>query len=150
MFVYPADAGGVIRMDAYDLDYSIPDQFYNPPRAYRFYGDARNVLSTTVTVDDSGSAAVSIVFNAATGVDDALETITYVNHGFATQDAVVYRTNGGTVVGGLSDLNTYYVYKVDNDTIKLATSASNALGAITINLTDGVGANHTLTKTETF
>ena len=88
--------------------------------------------------------------DAATAVDDALETITYVNHGFATQDAVVYRTNGGTVVGGLSDLNTYYVYKVDNDTIKLATSASNALGAITINLTDGVGANHTLTKTEIF
>ena len=150
MYVYPADAGGVIRMDAYDIDYSVADQFYNPPRAYRFFGDARNVLRTTVTVDDSGSAAVSMIFNAATAVDDALETITYVNHGFATQDAVVYRTNGGTVVGGLSDLNTYYVYKVDNDTIKLATSASNALGGLTINLTDGVGANHTLTKTEIF
>ena len=150
MFVYPADAGGVIRIDAYDVDYFVADAFYNPPEAYRFYGDARNVLRTTVTVDDSGSAAVSIVFNAATSVDDALETITYVNHGFITQDAVVYRTNGGTVVGGLSNLNTYYVYKVDNDTIKLATSASNALGALTINLTDGVGANHTLTKTENF
>jgi hypothetical protein len=150
MYVYPADAGGVIRMDAYDLDYVKADEFYNPPRSYRFYGDARNVLRTSVTVDDSGSAAVSIVFNAVTSVDDALETITYVNHGFVTQDAVVYRTNGGTAVGGLSNLNTYYVYKVDNDTIKLATSASNATGAITINLTDGVGSNHTLTKTEIF
>lgn len=150
MYVYPADAGGVIRIDAYDLDYVKADEFYNPPRSYRFYGDARNVLRTSVTVDDSGSAAVSIVFNAVTSVDDALETITYVNHGFVTQDAVVYRTNGGTAVGGLSNLNTYYVYKVDNDTIKLATSASNATGAITINLTDGVGSNHTLTKTEIF
>jgi hypothetical protein len=150
MYVYPADAGGVIRLDAYDLDYVKADEFYNPPRSYRFYGDARNVLRTSVTVDDSGSAAVSIVFNAVTSVDDALETITYVNHGFITQDAVVYRTNGGTAVGGLSNLNTYYVYKVDNDTIKLATSASNAAGAVTINLTDGVGSNHTLTKTETF
>jgi len=150
MYVYPADAGGVIRLDAYDLDYVKADDFYNPPRSYRFYGDARNVLRTSVTVRDSGSAAVSIVFNAATSVNDVLETITYVNHGFATQDAVVYRTNGGTVVGGLSDLNTYYIYKVDNDTIKLATSASNALGALTINLTDGVGSNHTLTKTQNF
>jgi len=150
MYVYPADTGGVIRLDAYDLDYVKADDFYNPPKSYRFYGDARNVLRTSVAVRDSGSAAVSIVFNAATSVNDVLETITYVNHGFATQDAVVYRTNGGTVVGGLSDLNTYYVYKVDNDTIKLATSASNAAGAITINLTDGVGANHTLTKTQNF
>jgi hypothetical protein len=150
MYVYPADAGGVIRLDAYDLDYVKADEFYNPPRSYRFFGDARNVLTTSVTVDDSGSAAVSIVFNAATAVDDTLETITYVNHGFATQDAVVYRTNGGTAIGNLSNLNTYYVYKVDNDTIKLATSASNALGGLTINLTDGVGANHTLTKTEIF
>lgn len=150
MFVYPADSGGVIRREPYDIDYFTIEGFYNPPSAYRFYGDARNVLSSTVSMDDSGSATVDIAFNAATAVDDGLETITYVNHGFSTQDAVVYRTNGGTAVGGLSNLNTYYVYKVDNDTIKLATSAANALGGLTINLTDGVGSNHTLTKTRNF
>lgn len=150
MYVYPADSGGIIRIEPYDSDYFTTDQFYNPPVAYRFYGDARNVLSSTVSVSDAGNATVSITFNAASAVDDVLETITYVNHGFATQDAVVYKTNGGTAIGNLSNLNTYYVYKVDNDTIKLATSASNALGVLTINLTDGVGSGHTLTKTRNF
>jgi hypothetical protein len=150
MFVYPADSGGIIRREPYDIDYFTLEGFYNPPAAYRFYGDARNVLSSTVSIDDSGSATIDIAFDAVTAVDDVLETITYVNHGFTTQDAVVYRTNGGTAIGGLSNLNTYYVYKVDNDTIKLATSAANALGALTINLTDGVGSNHTLTKTRNF
>lgn len=150
MYVYPSDSGGIIRLNAYDKDYFDLEEFYNPPVAYRFYGDARNVLSSTVVVDDSGSASVSISFDAATAVNDALETITYVNHGFSTQDAVMYRTNGGTSIGNLSNLNTYYVYKVDNDTIKLATTAANALAALTINLTDGVGSNHTLTKTRNF
>lgn len=150
MFVYPADSGGIIRKDPYDIDYFDVEGFYNPPIAYRFYGDARNVLSSSVDIGDSGSASVDISFNAATAVNDVSETITFVNHGFATQDPVVYATNGGTAIGGLSNLNTYYVYKINNDTFGLALTPADALAGLTINLTDGVGSNHTLTKTRNF
>lgn len=150
MYVYASDSGGIIRKDPYDVDYFAVEGFYNPPVAYRFYGDARNILSSSIDISDAGSASVDISFNAATAVNDVSETITYINHGFATQDPVVYATNGGTAIGGLSNLNTYYVYKINNDTFGLALTAANALAGLTINLTDGVGSNHTLTKTRNF
>lgn len=52
MYVYASDAGGRIRVEPYDEDYVYADEYYNPPVTYRIYGDARNVLSTTVPVSD--------------------------------------------------------------------------------------------------
>lgn len=52
MFVYASDAGGRIRIDPYDEDYVMPEEYYNPPITYRFFGDGRNNLKTTITVSD--------------------------------------------------------------------------------------------------
>jgi hypothetical protein len=71
------------------------------------------------------------------------DTIYIERHGFKTGDAVIYRNLAGAVIAPLADATQYYVYAVDESTIKLATSAANATakapsGAdapITINLT---------------
>lgn len=84
-------------------------------------------------------------FNGATGVDDTTEAITVTAHGWIDGQAVVYNDGGGTAVAPLTDGTTYFVIVVDANTIKLATTKANALAGTAINLTDGVGASHTLT-----
>lgn len=86
-----------------------------------------------------------IVFEADNDVDSGSHQITYVAHGFTTGDKVTYTDGGGTVVGGLIDGGTYYIIRVDADTIKLATTYSLAVAGTAIGITDGVGANHKLT-----
>lgn len=84
-------------------------------------------------------------FNGATGVDDATEQITVTAHGWSDGQAVVYNDGGGTAVAPLTDGTTYFVIVVDANTIQLATTKANALAGTAIDLTDGVGAAHTLT-----
>ena len=80
----------------------------------------------------------------------ASDSITLSGHGFETGDAVTYANGGGTSITGLTTGNTYYVIKSDNDTVKLATSRTNALAGTAVDLTVvGVGASHSLTKTFT-
>ena len=81
------------------------------------------------------------VFNGATGVNDATEVITVTAHGWANGQAVVYSNGGGTSIGGLTTGNTYYVIVVDANTVSLSLTK----GGTAINLTDGVGAAHSLT-----
>lgn len=54
-YVYPSDLGGRIRFNQYDSeDYMIPEEYYNPPVVYTFFGDARNNLrSTNLTISDT-------------------------------------------------------------------------------------------------
>lgn len=115
------------------------------------------VNSVTITENGSGytadpAVAVGapfITFNAATALDDTTEVLTYAGHLFETGDAVVYDNGGGTSIGGLTDGTTYYVVKTGANTMKLAASLADATAAtpVTIDLTDGVGAAHTLTLT---
>jgi len=88
-----------------------------------------------------------ITFNAATSLNDVTEVISYTGHRLVTGDAVVYDNGGGTSIGNLTDGNTYYIIKVDNDSFRLATSSINATNGTYINLTDGIGSSHTLTLT---
>jgi hypothetical protein len=88
-----------------------------------------------------------ITFNAATSLNDVTETISYTGHRLVTGDAVVYDNGGGTSVGNLTDGNTYYIIKVNDNSFQLATSLINATNGTYINLTDGIGATHTLTLT---
>jgi len=71
-------------------------------------------------------------------VNTTAETIAIPSHGFATGDAVAYEASD-TAIGGLTDGTTYYVIRVDANTIKLATNASNATAGTAINLS-AVGA----------
>jgi hypothetical protein len=80
-------------------------------------------------------------------VDTTAETIAIPSHGFATGDAVAYEASD-TAIGGLTDGTTYYVIRVDANTIKLATNASNATAGTAINLSAvGAGEADTLQLT---
>ena len=82
-------------------------------------------------------------------VSTSAETIALPGHGFQTADAVLYtKTTDSTAVGGLTTGTTYYVIRVDTNSIKLATSASNANAGTAINLSAvGTGTADTLQLT---
>ena len=93
-----------------------------------------DITSFTVTFDATDSDVVSI----------SGDTLTFNNHRFVTGQKVTYNDGGGTAIGGLSD-GSYFIIKVDQNTIKLASSASNATAGTAINLTSGAaGGSHTL------
>ena len=93
-----------------------------------------DIKTYTLTFDGSSSSVVSTSDN----------TITYNEHRFITGQRVTYNDGGGTAIGGLSD-GVYYIIKHDQNSIKLATSESNANNNIPISLTSlGVGSSHTL------
>ncbi len=93
-----------------------------------------DITSFTVTFDATDSDVVSI----------SGDTLTFSNHRFVTGQKVTYNDGGGTAIGGLSD-GSYFIIKVDQSTIKLASSASNAAAGTAINLTSGAaGGSHTL------
>jgi len=78
-------------------------------------------------------------------------TIAVTNHGFDNGDEVVYSTNGGEPIGGLSNGGTYYVIKANDSLLLLAASASDADNAVAITLEGGATLDmdqpHTLTAT---
>jgi hypothetical protein len=84
------------------------------------------------------------VFDADNDVDSASHVITYVAHEYSTGDKVTYTDGGGTAVVGLIDGGTYYVIKLTDNTLKLATSYANAIAGTAIAITDGVGSTHKL------
>jgi len=93
-----------------------------------------DIVSFTVTFDATDSDVVSI----------SGDTLTFNNHRFVTGQKVTYNDGGGTAIGGLSD-GSYFIIKVDQNTIKLASSASNAAAGTAIDLTSGAaGGSHTL------
>lgn len=93
---------------------------------------------TTKTFDGSSSGVV----------DTTNDEITVAAHGWITGRKVMYSPGaGGTAITGLTSGETYWVIRVDNDTLKLATSAANASVGTAINLTAvGAGTSHTLTE----
>jgi len=93
-----------------------------------------DIASFTVTFDATDSDVVSISGN----------TLTFNNHRFVTGQKVTYNDGGGTAIGGLAD-GSYFIIKEDQNTIKLASSASNATAGTAIDLTSGAaGGSHTL------
>ena len=94
-----------------------------------------DISTFTLTFDGSSASVVSVADN----------TISAGNHRFITGQRVTYSNGGGTAITGLTDGTSYFIIKIDHDTIQLATSASNAASATPIDLTGlGVGASHTL------
>jgi len=94
-----------------------------------------DISTFTLTFDGSSASVVSVADN----------TISAGNHRFITGQRVTYSNGGGTVITGLTDGTSYFIIKIDHDTIQLATSASNAASSTAIDLTGlGAGASHTL------
>ena len=94
-----------------------------------------DIASFTLTFDATDTDVVSI----------SGDTLTFNNHRFVNLQRVTYADGGGTAIGGLTDGTAYFIIKVDQNTIKLATSSSNAAAGTAINLTSGAaGGSHTL------
>jgi len=84
---------------------------------------------------------ISFTANATT-VSTTNNTITLSSHGLSTGDQIYYYA-ASNVIGGLSNSKVYYVISVDANTIKLATSTSNASAGTAISLTSAPGSNTT-------
>ena len=94
-----------------------------------------NIASFTLTFDATDTDVVSI----------SGDTLTFNNHRFVNLQRVTYADGGGTAIGGLTDGTAYFIIKVDQNTIKLATSSSPAVAGPAIDLTSGAaGGSHTL------
>ena len=95
-----------------------------------------DIASFTLTFDATDTDVVSISGN----------NFFFRNHRFVNLQRVTYTDGGGTAIGGLTDGTAYFIIKVDQNTIKLATSSSNAAAGTAIDLTSGAaGGSHTLT-----
>ena len=96
-------------------------------------------------LDDISSFTATFDGSSASVVSTANETIKVLKHSFVQGQRVTYNNGGGSNIGGLSSGTAYYVIYDTAHTIKLATSASNALSLTPINLSGvGGGASHTL------
>ena len=94
-----------------------------------------DIASFTLTFDATDTSVVSI----------SGDTLSFTDHRFVTGQKVTYTDGGGTAIGGLTDGTSYFIIKVDQSTIKLATNASNAASSTAIDLTSGAaGTSHTL------
>ena len=91
--------------------------------------------------------AFTTTFNGSDAdiVKHVADTITLNNHRFLTGSRVTYTNGGGGNIGGLSTGTSYFVIKVDHNTIQLAANASDANAGNKINITGaGSGISHTL------
>ena len=105
-------------------------------------GDSTNKFKI---LDDISTFTLTFDGSSANIVSVANDTIVAGNHRFITGQKVTYSDGGGTVITGLTDGTSYFIIKVDQNTIQLATSASNAASSTAIDLTGlGAGTSHTL------
>lgn len=104
------------------------------------YGDT---TSNFRILDDISSYTLTFDGSLASVVSVADDTITQLNHRFITGQRVTYATTGSAI--GNLPAGVYYIIKNDQNTIKLATSLSNANNNIAVNFTSlGTGSTHTL------
>ena len=104
------------------------------------------------TIDTAGPTARVL---ATSNVSLANDTFTLTNHNMRTGTSITYNSQGGTNLaqnsGNIADDTELFVIRVDADTIKLASSLSNAQAGTAIDFTGGssnVGNNsQTLTGT---
>ena len=101
-------------------------------KSFRILDD---IKTYTHTFDGSSASVVSV----------ANDTITHNDHRFVQGQRVTYTNGGGGNIIGLVTGTVYYIINNDKNTIKLASSASNAASNTAINITAvGTGASHTL------
>ena len=96
--------------------------------------------------DFSRMAAVDF---ATTDVDTGTEEITVTAHGFSNTHKVTFSSTD-TVPGGLVAGTSYWVIRVDANTIKVASTEANAFNGTAINLTSQGTGTHTVTTAEHF
>lgn len=78
-----------------------------------------NTLIGATITDDGGEFFYRNMSFRPSNVFDAYDEIRYDSHGFESGDIVEYGTTG-TSIGGMSTDNQYYVYKVNDNVLKLS------------------------------
>jgi len=136
-------------------------------RAYAFGFERENLLPLPIsaskprTTRDYAPAAISALFGtyvrervtpgvavfAPADVNDTPNTITIPGHNFENGDKVTYSNEGNTSITGPTSGNDYYIIKIDDNTLALATTAANATAKtkLTIATGSGTGDGHSLT-----
>nr|WP_293778378.1 DUF4347 domain-containing protein [uncultured Oxalicibacterium sp.] len=99
----------------------------------------------------AGTTPLVLTFAPSQALDTTAHASGKINfgsaHGYVTGDEIKYTHGTGTNIGGLAENTSYYVIKIDDNTIKLATSKANAVAGIGIELTSrGTGTGHKLTQ----
>ena len=113
-----------------------------------FAHTAVDIAAETITITDhKRETGDSLTYQESfrhtvttSNVNTSTEIVTITGHGLSTADAVFYNNGGGTTLAGLTNDTVYYVIKISDNTIKLATNATNANAGTAINLT-GTGNN---------
>jgi hypothetical protein len=109
------------------------------------------VDNNTITLSQSLNGPVIDLTSAGTGVGhsfvyvvvNVVEDSIYIpGHDLVTGQKVVYSNGGGTTIGGLTNGAQYFIFKVDNNIVKLST---NKAGTAIVNLTAVGTGNQTLT-----
>ena len=113
-----------------------------------YIGNQHNVgdhVNNFKVLDDISSHTATFDGSATSVISTANNTIRIPLHRFIQGQRVTYNNGGGSNISGLTSGTAYYVSFDSANTIKLATSLSNANSNITINLSsDGGGSSHTL------
>ena len=110
------------------------------------------VLSTSIRRRVGAAYETVHTFPTFTFVDGdvtvASNTITEASHPYSQTGAPAVLTTTGTLPAGLALATTYYVVRVDANTIKLATSRVNADKGTAVDITAAAGGGtHTITST---
>ena len=99
----------------------------------------------------AGSNSISKTFNASSDVNIETDRISLLDHGFYTTEKVVYTKGAGAAPTGLDTTETYYIIRVDKDTLQLASTYSNAAVGTNIDITAvGANENNTLVRSDAF
>ena len=109
------------------------------------------VDDNNITLSQSLNGPTIDLTSAGTGVGHSFvyvvvniteDSIYIPGHDLVTGQRVVYSNGGGTTIGGLTNGAQYFIFKVDNNIVKLST---NKAGTAIVNLTSVGTGNHTLT-----
>lgn len=83
--------------------------------------------------------------SSASIVSTGNDTITLSNHRFISGQRVIYSNGGGGSIGGLTSGNVYYIIKIDQNTVELASSPANVITGTPVDLSSlGTGTSHSL------
>lgn len=90
-----------------------------------------NELEYIVAVQDEDTISLlestAKTFTPASAVNYTANTISITSHGFSNGDIVIYSDEGNTTIGGLTDLNPYFVAVVNSSTIMLSADGINPI-----------------------
>lgn len=104
----------------------LPGTLQKPTTQHDFKGIVRQITDPSKAIISGG---LTLKYFNSSDVDPGTDSITVIGHGYSTGDEVNYYllpSDGAASPNGLSSDTIYYVIKLDDNTIQLATTLANA------------------------